>query len=250
MKLLSFSPYIFVVLMSVMTVSCCANALDDTIPSRPMMATLDSTQHLYFYKPDQYHIDIVSGMRPDTLDNEILFCAEAAFTGKIVDSFYYKNIAGDFVCHGEFHHGYECKANSGGFVYYKDGHWGFYPKNVYQKKLKDTSVFCGYEQALVIINGMVYHPYIMKPERKETYRALCENMDGELMVVTAKSDLPYEQFVQSLVKELNVQNALYMDMGTGWNYSWYRNEDSTFTSMFPMAKWTQYQTNWLVFKKQ
>lgn len=237
-------------LLSVIICSCQAKTAvpNDSLPS-PMNAILDSTKHLYFYKPDNYNIDLVSGERPDTLDMNILFCAEAAFTGKIVDSFYYKNVAGDFVCNGECHCGYECGANSGGFIFYKDGHWAFFPKDVYQKKLKDTAVRCAYEQALLILDGTIHRPYLMKPERQEVYRALCENDKGELMVVTAKSDIPYAQFVQTLKDELQAVNALYMDMGTGWNYSWYRNEDSTFTKWFPMAKWTQYQTNWLIFKK-
>ncbi|MCQ2283720.1 MAG: hypothetical protein MJZ57_02325 [Bacteroidales bacterium] len=249
MKLSTFFCNLIFFLFSVVATNGWAVPLPADSLHRPLMATIDSTKHLYFYKPDNYHLDIVCGERPDTLDENVLFCAEAAFTGKIVDSFYYKNIAGDFVTSGELHHGYECKANSGGFIFYKDGHWAFFPKETYHKKLKDTTVYCAYEQALVIINGVVYHPYIMKPERRETYRALCETQDGELMVVTAKEDIAYEKFVQALVSELDVRNALYMDMGIGWNYSWYRNEDSTFTSYFPMAKWTQYQTNWLVFRR-
>lgn len=249
MKLSTYSYCFLFLLLSVMATSCRAgNAPEDSIP-HPMMAKVDSTKHLYFYKPDQYHMDIVCGERPDTLDNNVIFCAEAAFTGKIVDSFYHTNIAGNHVCGGEFHKGYECKANSGGFIFYKDNHWAFLKKADYNAKLKDTNIQCAYEQAMVVNNGVVYHPYLMKPERQEIYRALCENKDGELMVVTAKEDIAYEKFVQALVSELDVRNALYMDMGIGWNYSWYRTDDSTFTAFFPMAKWTQYQTNWLIFKR-
>lgn len=248
-----FTSFCFLIIATSTLISCSAKdnptQTNDSLP-QPLMAKLDSTAHFYVYKPDTCHIDLVCGERPDTLDNDILFCAEAAFTGKIIDSFYYKNIAGDLVAGGEYHRGYECGANSGGFIFYKDGHWDFLAKNAYQAKLaKDTTVQCAYEQAILIENGIVHRPYLMKPERKEVYRVLCENTDGKLMVVTAKEEIPYAEFVQDLIKELHVRNALYMDMGIGWNYSWYRNDDNTFTPLFPMAKWTQYQTNWLIFRK-
>lgn len=248
-----FNTIFFLTIITSTLVSCSAKNTttqpNDSLP-QPLMAQLDSTAHFYVYHPDVYHIDLVCGERPDTMDNEILFCAEAAFTGKIVDSFYYKNIAGDLVAGGEYHRGYECNANSGGFIFYKDGHWEFLAKEAYQTKLaNDTTVQCAYEQAILIENGVVHRPYLMKPERKEVYRVLCENTEGKLMVVTGREDTPYAEFVQYLIDELQVKNALYMDMGTGWNFSWYRNIDSTFTTFFPMAKWTPYQTNWLIFKK-
>lgn len=229
------------------SVACPVIVCDSLMP--PMMAKLDSTAHFYFYHPGTCHLDLITGVRPDTLDKTILFCAEAAFTGKIVDSFYYKNIAGDFVTQGEYHRGYECGANSGGFVYYKDGHWNFFEKSVYQSKLRDTTIQCAYEQAMLIHEGVVHRPYLMKPSRQEIYRALCETQNGDLMVVTAKADMPYDLFVQGLIRELQVRNALYMDMGKGWNYSWYRNEDGSCTTLFPIQKWTAYQTNWLVVKR-
>lgn len=246
--------YLIVLILQLVVLHLSACTTRDTVPqdslSAPLMATIDSTEHFLFYKPDVYNVNIVCGDRPDTLNNDILFCAEAAFTGKIVDSFYYKNIAGDLVTQGEYHCGYECSANSGGFIFYTDGHWKFLEKEDYQKQLrKDTNIRCAYEQAILIYEGEVHRPYLMKPTREEKYRVLCENDQGELMVVTAKDDIPYAQFVQNLLSELHVRNALYMDMGTGWNYSWYRTTDSTCVSFFPIAKWTQYQTNWLIFER-
>lgn len=243
--------YSSLLLLSLVTLNAC-RAQDTTqqvvIPA-PMMATVDSTEHLYFYKPDSCNFDLVTGMRPDTLDESILFCAEAAFTGVIVDSFYHKNIAGDHVSEGLFYKGYVCKANKGGFIFYKDRHWNFLDKENYNKHLKDTAIQCAYEQAMLVSADTVFRPYLMKPTREETYRVLCENHNGELMVVTSKADMPFANFVKALIKELDVKNAVYMDMGKGWNYSWYRNEDGTVTTMFPIEKWTQYQTNWIVVRR-
>lgn len=231
--------------------SCSAKEIDsiDTFP-KPLMAQIDSTDNFYLYKPDTCIIDVVHQYRPDTLDNSIIFCAEAAFTGQIVDTFFYENIAGDWVSHGEYYHGYACEANCGGFILCKNGNWHFDNKENYQATLKeDENVWCAYEQHYVIENGEIHQPYLLKNSKRKTfYRALCESKDGELMVATTKTEIPYHQFVQFLKDELQVRNALYMDMGTGWNYSWYRNEDSSITTLFPMAKLTPNQTNWLIFK--
>lgn len=242
---------IFVTLLLFLS-GCAAKSSDRLIPDtllKPMLATIDSTEHLYFYKPDRCDFDLVTGVRPDTLDERILFCAEAAFTGVIADTFYHGNIAGNHVSEGMFYKGYVCKANKGGFIFYKDKHWEFLGKASYNDKLLDTNIQCAYEQALLVAADTIYRPYLMKPTREETYRVLCENHKGELMVVTSKSDMPFANFVKALVKELDVKNALYMDMGKGWNYSWYRNDDGSVTTLFPIEKWTKNQTNWLVVRK-
>lgn len=240
---------LFITLFSACTARTMEASVTDTLP-KPMMAKIDSTEHLYFYKPDSCNFDLVTGVRPDTLDENILFCAEAAFTGVIADTFYHGNIAGNHVSEGLFYKGYVCKANKGGFIFYKDKHWEFLNKETYNKKLKDTNIVCAYEQALLVAADTAFRPYLMKPTREETYRVLCENKKGELMVVTSKADMPFANFVKALIKELDVKNALYMDMGKGWNYSWYRNDDGTVTTLFPIEKWTSYQTNWLVVRKE
>lgn len=252
MKRYSSSCFVLFVLVAFLLNGCKASndgqaRVNDSLP-QPMRATLDSTEHLLYYIPQKYDIDLVSGVRPDTLDTQVLFCAEAAFTGVIVDSFYHRNIAGNHVCCGQFNEGYVCKANKGGFIFYRDGHWQFWNKEDYNAHLTDVGVQCAYEQALVVFADTIFHPYLMKPTRCETWRVLGEDQQGRLMVVTSRDEIPYDTFVHSLIDELHLRNALYMDMGTGWNYSWYRNADSTVTNFFPIAKWTQYQTNWLIFK--
>lgn len=239
-------------LLLLVTFCCCSlfsiASIGDSI-AKPLSAHIDSTMHLFYYQVDSVVVDLVVGERPDTLDPTILFCAEAAFTGKFEDYYYDKNVAGNFVSQGQFHYGYKCSANSGGFIFYKDHSWRFLDKQSYNACLRDTAIQCAYEQALLVLNGEIYRPYLMRPERKETYRALCETRFGDLMVVTSKADIPYEKFVQMLVDELLVEHAVYMDMGSGWNYSWYRNENQGFTTFFPWASRTKFQTNWLIFKR-
>ena len=46
---------------------------------------------------------------------------------------------------------------------------------------------------------------------------------------------------------LGVTNALYMDMGAGWNYSWYRNAAERVVTLFGLpVPWAH---NWVVFRK-
>ena len=211
---------------------------------------IDSTKHLILYMPKFSDIDLACEIRPDSNDRNLLFCAEAAFTGRCVDSFYHYNIAGDHFSHGVCYEGYDCNANKGGFIYYKNHQWKFLEKEAYNLALRDTnSIQCSFEQGLLVYKGTIFRPYLMKPSRKEIYRTLCETADGQLVIATNKEKIPFEQFVNALIEEVHAKYALYMDMGDGWNYSWYRNEDGTFTNIFPQSKYTVYQTNWLIFKK-
>lgn len=41
--------------------------------------------------------------------------------------------------------------------------------------------------------------------------------------------------------------AIYCDMGTGWNYSWYRLPDGSVVEIFPTKG--RYTTNWITFYK-
>ena len=43
-------------------------------------------------------------------------------------------------------------------------------------------------------------------------------------------------------------NALYCDMGRGWNYSWYRKEDGSVKELFPTPG--KYTTNWITFYRE
>ena len=47
-------------------------------------------------------------------------------------------------------------------------------------------------------------------------------------------------------------HALYLDMGRGWNYAWYRDKDGKVKDIFPESKLApsyKYRTNWITFYK-
>ena len=49
-----------------------------------------------------------------------------------------------------------------------------------------------------------------------------------------------------------ISHALYLDMGRGWNYAWFRDEDGKVKEIFPESKLApsyKYRTNWITFYK-
>ncbi|MBP3892824.1 MAG: hypothetical protein J6D34_02155 [Atopobiaceae bacterium] len=49
------------------------------------------------------------------------------------------------------------------------------------------------------------------------------------------------------LKKFGVSDAIYCDMGSGWNYSWYRDTDGRPRTIIGML-WP-FSQNWLVFEK-
>lgn len=63
--------------------------------------------------------------------------------------------------------------------------------------------------------------------------------------------MTYGQFVNAL-NAYKVQHALYLDMGRGWNYAWYRDKEGKVYERFPESKKEasyKYRTNWITFYK-
>ena len=108
----------------------------------------------------------------------------------------------------------------------------------------------GFCQLLIIYNAQT-RPIGSKMRNKRTiYRALCER-NGKLCVIESKKVMAYEDFVKYLV-EFKVKHALYLDMGGGWNYAWYRDKSGKMIERFPESKRSpnyRYRTNWITFYK-
>mgnify|MGYP003417175097 FL=1 len=211
---------------------------------------IDSTENLYLFLPKYRDIELVCGTRPDTLDTNIVLCVPAAFTGKILDTFYHENIAGNHVSKGKFYNGYLCDKNFVGFVYYRNGRKQILPSGQYNALIQsDSNIVAAYEQAALIVSDTIFYPTLYKNlEKREVYRALCEMQDGDFYIVMSKKKHTFGSFLQSLKNEIHAKNAIYMDMGPGWNHSWYLGDDKKHHLIFPYSRFSQYQTNWLIFK--
>ena len=205
---------------------------------------IETTNDLTIYYPQYSDVDLVCGKMPEKTDTNVLFCCEAAFTGELLKEFKHSNIAGHHVSGGKFYRGYSCKPNTGCFVFYKNK-WKFLLHNyVGELKVAANNGGMGFGQNMIIYDGET-QPSFRKLQSKFEYRALCE-YHGKLCVIDSKGVVSYASFINSLEK-IGVTHALYLDMGRGWNHSWYRNNDGNIVEIHP--KTHSFTTNWIVFKK-
>ena len=198
--------------------------------------------NLIIYRPDYTSIDLVCGTMPSLSDKNVIFCAEAAFTGELLKEFKHSNILGDHVSGGKRYKGTGCKRNTGAFVYY-GGKWKFLYKN-YSKDLDVAAQNggMGFGQELMIHEGKRVLT-IRKDANKNEFRALCE-LSGKLCVIDSKGVSSFGDFIQALLDE-GVAEAIYLDMGPGWNYSWYRDYDGVSHKIHKHR--IVYTTNWITF---
>ena len=201
------------------------------------------TDSLTVYYPNFSRIDLVTGTMPDKLtDTSVVFCCEAAYTGECLTEFKHTNIAGDHVSSGERFRGYRCTRNTEAFVWYEN-QWKFLWKE-YSHELDSAAKHngMGFGQEMMIHQGKLCET-IRKDGNVNQFRALCE-VDGRLCVIDCKMQMAFGMFKKQLIA-YGVKEALYLDMGPGWNHSWYRDEDGNAVDIFPYQH--PYCTNWVVF---
>ena len=209
--------------------------------------TIETTANLNVYYPEYSRIDLVCDQMPKAAQKDVEFCCEAAYTGELLDEFKHSNIADNHICNGVMKKGYNCKANTGGFVWGK-GKWKFMRKADYPTEANGYNM--GFCQMLIIKDGSARPIGTKMKNNKNIYRALCEK-DGKLCIIESKKKMTYEFFVKCL-SEHKVTHALYLDMGRGWNYAWYRDKDGVVKEVFPESKLApsyKYRTNWITFYK-
>ena len=219
---------VFIIALVLLQISCLA-------------VTVETTINLNVYYPVYTKIDLVCGQMPKTSQKDVEFCCEAAFTGKLLNEFKHSNIADNHICNGVMKKGYRCKANTGGFLWGK-GKWKFLSKADYPTTANGW--YMGFCQLMVIKDGAV-RPISTKMKNKMNfYRALCEK-NGKLCIIESKNVVSYEFFVKCL-NAYKVTHALYLDVGSGWNYAWYRSKGK----VVELHKKTHnYCTNWITFYK-
>jgi hypothetical protein len=165
-----------------------------------------------------------------------------AYTGELLEEFKHKNIAGDHVSSGKRYKGYRCKRNTGAFVSF-NGKWKFLYKH-YSSALDEAAKHggAGFAQEMIMYEGQV-KPTKRPSHNKNIFRALCA-INNRLCVVQSQKVVQFKDFV-AMLQQLGVTDALYLDMGSGWNYGWYREEDGKVNELF--KKYTPYSTNWVTF---
>ena len=209
----------------------------------PTTVIRKDTLGLIVLYPQYSSIDLVCGNMPEKSDNSVILVAEAAYTGELLNEFKHSNIAGDHVSKGKRYKGFKCKRNTGAFVYY-NGRWKFCYKD-YLQEMDKTAQNGGaaFGQEMIIHTGKLVE-IARKDNNKNQFRALCSH-DGKLCIAESKKVVPFGDFKKQLLA-LGVSDAIYLDMGPGWNHAWYRDKEKI-VELHP--KLHNFCTNWITFYK-
>lgn len=219
-------------------------ATTDITPSKTYTMSIDTTFNLYVFQPSFSRIELKTGTMPSTENDSIAFCAAAAYTKSILDTFSIDNIIGGHVACGQPHNIDTTPDHYGRFVC-KDDYWQFI--EIEDVATVDSIIKEGgsmFTQHWVIKNSNIYLGN--KRTASNYYRALCEKNDT-LMIAQSKKPIPFRIFAKAL-KAYKMENALYMDMGSGWNHSFYRDSDNQIHILFKRPD-EYYCTNWITIYK-
>ena len=202
-----------------------------------------NTGKVYVFFPKYSSIELVCGDRPSKSDGSITWCSAAAFQHTVSLYFDHENIEGDHAVNGTLYESPYNKNSFAAFVF-AAGHFAFEFDSPSQAIREAASAGgSGFMQFGLIKDGQ----NIMNFDRPRArcYRTLAE-LNGHVCIIDSVNMLHFDEFMDELSR-LGVTNALYMDMGAGWNYSWYRNAANKAVTLFGLpVPWSH---NWIVFKK-
>ncbi len=218
-----------------------------TVGVKQEVMHVDTIDNLIVYTPTFNSVDLVCANMPSPTDSSVIMMCEAAFTGQQLKNFDHKNIAGNHVSGSELYIGYSCKANTGCFAWYADSKTWEFAMGDYKHLLSGAEEHGGmaFGQSMIIYNYIVQDKFPMKNvNNRNEYRVLAE-YNNQLCIIDGKGVMPFKDFVQAL-DNIKVKYALYLDMGSGWNFSWFR--DNTGKVHCIHKEKTKYATNWIVFR--
>ncbi len=210
---------------------------------QPYKMKVDTTSDLILYDITDCQLDLACGTMPNTNQEDVVLCVAAAFTGKCLDSFAHSNILGPHISSGVLYEGYDEEGGYAVFAAWGDNKVFFALEN--NEKLQEVVSAKGmaFTQYWVVKDGKGYNPP-RQTIKQEYYRCIAQK-EGKTYVIESKEVVRFDYFVKCLV-DIGVENALYLDMGRGWNHSFYRNEKEEVHILHP--KTHGYCTNWLVVK--
>ena len=100
----------------------------------------------------------------------------------------------------------------------------------------------GFQQFIVLFDGQQGSH---NSDEFRCYRVLAL-INGRACIIDSRTQMHYDDFIHA-IQNLGVRDALYCDMGSGWNYSWYRGENGQPVDIIG-TPWP-FSHNWLVFRK-
>lgn len=232
--------------MIIATVTMLASSLNASAANNKPTVAIDTTVNLLVYYPDFSRIDLVCGTMPSKSEQEVVFCAEAAFTAELLSTFKHSNICGSHVSGGKYYDNGKSGA-AGCFTWWKGG-WQFglgKEAKITQLKSAAQKQGMGFCQYMIIRNGAATKAKPFRDEAVNEYRCLCEK-NGKLCIVDCRKPISFGLFRKALLS-YGVKHAIYLDMGSGWNYSWYRDEAGKVHEIHKVPG--AYTTNWITFYK-
>lgn len=205
--------------------------------------TIYKTDTFYVFFPEYSHVDLEYGKRPKKSDKSITWCSGAAFQHDIQLGFSDDNIEGYHASKGVYSDSQYVKDGYGAVAFY-DGEFKFEfddPEGAIKEAANRGG--SGFMQFRIMRDGKLVNDFTMP--RVRSYRVIAE-LNGSLCIIDSIEMMRFNDFISKL-EELGVTNALYMDMGAGWNYSWYRRETGRVKTLFGLkVPWSH---NWVVFRK-
>ena len=201
------------------------------------------TMGLIVLYPNYSFVDHVCGEMPSKTDSSVILVTAAAYTGECLKEFKHSNIAGDHVSGGVKYNGYKCDRNTGLFLFYNNSAKFCKSSATQELDLATKHGGAAFSQEFIMHNGELLKTY-RKNNSKNCFRALCNHSD-RLCIIESDTILLFGEFKNRL-KEYGVTDAIYLDMGKGWNHAWYR-EKGEVVELHP--KTHPYCTNWITFYK-
>ena len=202
-----------------------------------------NTGTVYVIFPEYSSVGHVCENRPSKSDRSITWCSGAAFQHDVSLGFSQENIEGDHATYGAFYESPYNKSSYAAFTF-AEGKFAFefdHPREAVKAAAQAGG--SGFMQFGLIRDGKIVMS-INRP-RARCYRTLAE-LNGNLCIIDSVNMLHFEEFLEELCR-LGVTNALYMDMGAGWNYSWYRSAAGKVVTLFGLpVPWSH---NCIVFQK-
>ncbi len=203
---------------------------------------------LIHLKPDmsRLQMDMVCGEIPSAENDSIILAFAGAFTGT---DFYkgHSNVAGDHVAGGKIYRGYKCKRNTGAFTWSEKSDPQFSYKDyspALDKAAQEGGM--GFAQEMMIHDGAKVAT--TRPlDNKNVFRALCLDADGTLAFYESQGSITFGNFINALLSQ-GVKEALYTDMGQGWNYCFYRVNQSDKSPKYIHSQSLPYASNFITLK--
>ncbi len=199
-------------------------------------------------KPDMSRLtmDMICGEIPSADDDSIVLAFAGAFTGKMFGKGH-ANIAGDHVSGGARFNGSSCKRNTGAFTWSPtSGPHFFYDdySSALNRAAKEGGM--GFAQEMMIHNGKAVTT-IRRSDDSNVFRALCLDSERELAVYESQGAITFGNFIEALHSH-GVKEALYTDMGQGWNYCFYRVNPADLSPKYLHSQPQPLASNFIILK--